>query len=248
MIDALQVAKDTGMGGRINTMMQTCFFAISGVLPREEAIERIKYAIKKTYGKRGEAVVQKNFAAVDAALDHLDEVTVPAAVTSTIELPAACSRRSPGICAERARRDDRRRRRRPAGQRHAGRRHLSHRHGAMGEAQHRARDPGLGRGPLHPVRQVRAGLPARRDPRQGLRVRQARRRARDASRSPPARWKECADKKYTLQVAPEDCTGCELCVEVCPVKSKSDTSEEGAQHGRRKPPCASRSGRTGTSS
>ena len=67
------------MGGRINTIMQTCFFAISGVLPREEAIAAIKYAIKKTYGKRGETVVQKNFAAVDAALSHLHEVNVPAA-------------------------------------------------------------------------------------------------------------------------------------------------------------------------
>ena len=59
------------MGNRINTVMQTCFFAISGVLPREEAIEQIKKSIKKTYGKRGEAVVQKNFAAVDATLAHL---------------------------------------------------------------------------------------------------------------------------------------------------------------------------------
>ena len=58
------------MGGRINTIMQTCFFAISGVLPRDEAIAAIKHAIEKTYGKRGEAVVQKNFAAVDAALCH----------------------------------------------------------------------------------------------------------------------------------------------------------------------------------
>ena len=66
MIDAYQVAQDTGMGGRINTIMQTCFFAISGILPREEAIEQIKKAIKKTYGKRGEAVVKKNFEAVDA--------------------------------------------------------------------------------------------------------------------------------------------------------------------------------------
>src|SRR5262249_9725510 len=64
VIDGYAVAEKTGMGARINTIMQTCFFAISGVLPREEAIERIKYAIKKTYGKRGEAVVQKNFAAV----------------------------------------------------------------------------------------------------------------------------------------------------------------------------------------
>ena len=69
MIDGYEVAKETGMGGRINTIMQTCFFAISGVLPREEAIAAIKHAIEKTYGKRGEAVVQKNFAAVDAALE-----------------------------------------------------------------------------------------------------------------------------------------------------------------------------------
>ena len=69
VIDGYEVAQDTGMGGRINTIMQTCFFAISGVLPREEAIAAIKHAIKKTYGKRGEAVVQKNFAAVDAALE-----------------------------------------------------------------------------------------------------------------------------------------------------------------------------------
>ena len=75
---ATRSRSDTGMGRRINTIMQTCFFAISGVLPREEAIAAIKNAIEKTYGKRGEAVVQKNFAAVDAALAHLHEVTVPA--------------------------------------------------------------------------------------------------------------------------------------------------------------------------
>ena len=69
VIDGYEVAKKTGMGGRVNTIMQTCFFAISGVLPRDEAIDAIKHAIEKTYGKRGEAVVQKNFAAVDAALE-----------------------------------------------------------------------------------------------------------------------------------------------------------------------------------
>src|SRR5947209_1469635 len=68
VIDGYKVAREAGMGSRINTIMQTCFFAISGVLPRDEAIEQIKKAVKKTYGKRGEAVVQKNFAAVDAAL------------------------------------------------------------------------------------------------------------------------------------------------------------------------------------
>ena len=75
-----QVANDTGMGGRINTIMQTCFFAISGILPREEAIEQIKKSIKKSYSKRGEAVVQRNYQAVDATLQNLHEVKVPVEV------------------------------------------------------------------------------------------------------------------------------------------------------------------------
>src|SRR5262249_40059089 len=72
-INAYAVAKEKQLGNRINTIMQTCFFAISGVLPREEAIDKIKDSIKKTYGKRGEPVVRQNFAAVDAALAHLHE-------------------------------------------------------------------------------------------------------------------------------------------------------------------------------
>ena len=72
------------MGGRVNTIMQTCFFAISGILPREQAIEEIKKSIKKTYGKRGDAVVQRNFAAVDSTLENLHEVNHPSTVTSTI--------------------------------------------------------------------------------------------------------------------------------------------------------------------
>jgi len=84
VIDAYEVARKTGMGGRINTIMQTCFFAISGVLPREEAIEQIKKAIRKTYGKRGEAVVQKNFEAVDMTLEYLHEMKVPDKVTSKL--------------------------------------------------------------------------------------------------------------------------------------------------------------------
>ena len=83
VIDAFNVAKATGMGARINTIMQTCFFALSGVLPREEAIEQIKYTIKKTYGRKGEEVVKKNIAAVDQTLANLFEVKVPAQVTST---------------------------------------------------------------------------------------------------------------------------------------------------------------------
>ena len=85
VIDGYSVAHDAGMGNRINTIMQTCFFAISGVLPREEAIIQIKQAIKKTYGKRGDVVLQ-NYAAVDAALAHLHQVTLPEHVSATFDL------------------------------------------------------------------------------------------------------------------------------------------------------------------
>ena len=86
VIDAYKVARAAGMGQRINTVMQTCFFAISGVLPREQAIEQIKYTIKKTYAKKGEEIVQKNFAAVDQSLANLFEVTVPTEVTAKVHL------------------------------------------------------------------------------------------------------------------------------------------------------------------
>src|SRR5437660_4120608 len=86
VIDGNAVAQQVGMGNRVNTIMQTCFFALSGVLPRDQAIAAIKHAIEKTYGKRGEAVVQRNFDAVDAALAHLYAVKVPSTVTSTLEL------------------------------------------------------------------------------------------------------------------------------------------------------------------
>ncbi|OUC07916.1 pyruvate-flavodoxin oxidoreductase, partial [Litorilinea aerophila] len=95
VIDAYKVAAELGLGVRINTIMQTCFFAISGVLPREEAIAQIKQAIRKTYGKRGEVIVRKNFAAVDAALAHLHQVSVPDRATSTIEMPPVVPEEAP---------------------------------------------------------------------------------------------------------------------------------------------------------
>src|SRR6516165_2242013 len=95
VIDGYSVARAAGMGSRINTIMQTCFFAISGVLPHEEAIPAIKKAIFDTYGKRGEAVVQKNYAAVDQALAHLHEVKVPEKVTAVFDMLPAVSTRAP---------------------------------------------------------------------------------------------------------------------------------------------------------
>jgi pyruvate-ferredoxin/flavodoxin oxidoreductase len=85
VIDASKVAREVGLGARVNTVLQTCFFAISGVLPREAAIRHIKEAIRKTYAHKGEAVIRKNYAAVDGTLAHLQEVQVPAIVTSRLD-------------------------------------------------------------------------------------------------------------------------------------------------------------------
>ena len=144
VIDGYTVAREAGMGTRINTIMQTCFFAISGVLPREEAIAQIKKAIKKTYGKRGEAVVQKNFEAVDAALAHLHKVELPTAASSNFDLIPSHLRQRSGIRTQRARRNRSRSRRSASGQRHSCRRRISHGHLAVGKAQHRAVHSGLG--------------------------------------------------------------------------------------------------------
>ncbi len=95
VIDASRVAQSAGMGTRINTIMQTCFFALSGVLPREEAIERIKSAIKKSYDRKGDEAIQKNFRAVDAALDHLHEVKVPEQASSEREFPPSVPASAP---------------------------------------------------------------------------------------------------------------------------------------------------------
>ncbi|MCW8844252.1 MAG: pyruvate:ferredoxin (flavodoxin) oxidoreductase [Gammaproteobacteria bacterium] len=89
VIDAARVAQSAGMGTRINTIMQTCFFALSGVLPRDEAIGKIKQAIEKTYARKGDEAISKNFRAVDAALDYLHEVPIPAAESNAREFPLA---------------------------------------------------------------------------------------------------------------------------------------------------------------
>jgi pyruvate-ferredoxin/flavodoxin oxidoreductase len=215
------VAKVTGMGGRINTIMQTCFFAISGVLPREEAIAAIKYAIKKTYGKRGDTVVQKNYAAVDASLSHLQEVKVPDNVTSSFDLrppvPAAAPAFVRDVLAQiiAGNGDDL-----PVS--------------AMpidgtfptATAQWEKRNIALEIPVWDEALCIQCGKCVLVCPHAVIRA-----KVYDDSylgnapagfKAVPARWKDMKDRKYTLQVAPEDCTGCTLCVEVCPVKNKSE--------------------------
>ena len=221
VIDAVKVAQGAGMGGRINTVMQTCFFAISGVLPRDEAIAAIKRSIEKTYGKRGEAVVKKNFAAVDAALDHLHEVTVPGQVTSSFDIRPAVPAEAPEFVQRVSARII-------AGEGDSLPVSAMPIDGTFpsGTAQWEKRnialeipvwDEGLciqcGKCVLvcpHSVIRAKVYDPA------------ALAGAPPAFKSVPARWKDFKELRYSLQVAPEDCTGCTLCVQVCPVKSKSE--------------------------
>ena len=225
VIDAVKVARDAGMGGRINTVMQTCFFAISGILPREEAIHAIKHAIEKTYGKRGEAVVQKNFAAVDHALSHLSEVKVPDQASSTFDLQRAVPEQAPEFVQNVLAKiiagegDDL-----PVSAMPVDGTFPS------ATAQWEKRNIALeipvwdkeiciqcGKCILvcpHAVIRSKVYDPALLN------------MAPPTFKSAAARWKEFKDLKYTLQVAPEDCTGCTLCVQVCPVKSKSEVKHK----------------------
>jgi pyruvate-ferredoxin/flavodoxin oxidoreductase len=225
VIDGYKVAREAGMGSRINTIMQTCFFAISGVLPREEAIAQIKKSIQKTYGKRGEAVVQKNFAAVDAALAHLKRVELPAAATSSFDLAGAFSSKAPKFV-----------------------------HDVLGKIAEGKGDlipvsaiPAGGAFPSGTAKWekrniaqfipvwdkdlcIQCGKCVMVCPHAVIRAKiyapELGDKAPAAFKWAKPKWRGMEDQRYTLQVAPEDCTGCALCVETCPVKNKSDASKK----------------------
>jgi pyruvate-ferredoxin/flavodoxin oxidoreductase len=225
LIDAYKVARETGMGNRINTIMQTCFFAISGVLPREQAIEAIKNSIRETYGKRGEAVVAKNFVAVDHTLSHLQQVAVPSTATSGLRVLPPVPERAPGFVRD------------VIGPMIAGR----------GDALPVSAMPIDGTFPtgtaMWEKRNIAQQIPVWDEqlciqcgkcvlvcPHAVIRA-----KVYDASllgtapagfKSEKPRWREFETLRYTLQVSPEDCTGCELCVEVCPAKSKSEAKHK----------------------
>ena len=222
VIDGYTVAKETGMGGRINTIMQTCFFAISGVLPRDEAIAAIKHAIEKTYGKRGEAIVKKNFAAVDAALDHLHEVQVPNRVTSTFDLRPPVPDEAPDFVQTTLARII-------AGEGDAVPVSAMPVDGTFptGTTQYEKRNIALEIPVWDEAICIQCGKCVLVCPHAVIRAKvyspELLAGAPATFRSSPARWREFKDQVYTLQVAPEDCTGCRLCVEVCPVKNKQET-------------------------
>ena len=217
------------MGTRINTIMQTCFFAISGVLPRDagDRADQARDREDLQEARRRRRPAQLRGRGRDARPPPRGD----GAGVGDRDAPSAADRPRRGARFRQARhRGHARQPGRPAaGQRVPGRRHVADRHGAVGEAEHRHRDSGLGRGALHPVQQVRAGLPARGDPRQGL-------RSRPRSPGAPATFKSVPYKgpdftgQYTVQVAPEDCTGCSLCVMMCPAKDKAQPAPQGDRH------------------
>jgi pyruvate-ferredoxin/flavodoxin oxidoreductase len=225
VIDAVKVAQAAGMGGRINTVMQTCFFAISGILPRDEAIGAIKHAIEKTYGKRGEAVVQKNFAAVDQSLSNLHEVRVPDRVSSSFDMRRPVPEEAPEFVQKVLAKmitnegDDL-----PVSAMPVDGTFPS------ATAQWEKRNIALDIPVWDEEICIQCGKCILVCPHAVIRAKIYDSRLLEGApatfKSTAARWKEFKELKYTLQIAPEDCTGCTLCVQVCPVKSKSEAKHK----------------------
>lgn len=220
VIDAYKVAADLQLGNRINTIMQTCFFAISNVLPREEAIDQIKQAIRKSYGKRGEVIVRKNFAAVDATLAHLYEVSVPTQVTSTLQMPPVVPVAAPPFVQTvtakmMANQGDQL----PVSALPVDGTYPS------GTTQWEKRNIAQEVPVWEPDLCIQCGKCVLVCPHAVIRAKVVEpselENAPEGFKTSDARWRELAGKQYTLQVAVEDCTGCGLCVEICPAKDKS---------------------------
>jgi pyruvate-ferredoxin/flavodoxin oxidoreductase len=226
IIDGVKVARETGMGRRVNTIMQTAFFAISGILPQDEAIVKIKHSIEKTFSKKGDDIVQMNYNAVDKTIENLHLVDIPKSITSNIELSAIVPDQAPNFVKEvsammMAGKGDQLPVSKipcdgtyPTGTTQWEKRNIAHDIPVW--------DPDVciqcGKCSMicpHAVIRIKAydedvlkGAPA-------------------TFKSTKARGKEFNPTTgYTIQVAPEDCTGCELCVEICPAKNKEDTSKK----------------------
>ena len=221
VIDATRVAREAGMGKRTNTVMQACFFALSGVLPREEAIQQIKKAIEKTYKSKGQDVVDQNFVAVDAALDHLHEVTVPARANSARPLDDVVPAHAPQFVREvtaqmmRGHGDELPVSAMPVD-------------GTYPSATSRYEKGNVsGRVPLwEPDLCIQCGNCTFVCPHSVIRAKfyheSSLKKAPDSFPSAPISARGFPETRYSLQVYLEDCTGCTLCVDACPVKSPND--------------------------
>ncbi len=219
VIDAYKVARENDMGVRINTIMQTCFFAISGILPREEAIEKIKQAIRKTYGRKGEDVVRKNFEAVDSTLANLHEVSYPDRLTADHDVSSPVPDEAPDFVKRVTAAIIRKK----------------------GDAVPVSAMPADGTWPSATTRWEKRNIALEVPvwnpgaclqcavcslvcPHAAIRVKvfdqASAGNAPEGFRSVDARGAEFEGMKWTVQAAPEDCTGCGACVNACPGKDR----------------------------
>jgi len=234
VIDASKAARDAGLGGRINTVLQTCFFALSGVLPRDEAIRRIKQSIEKTYGIKGADVVRSNFAAVDQALAHLFEVAVPGAASSAFDRPPVVPAQAPAFVHE------------VTAPMMLG----------LGDALRVGQLPADGTFPSgtaafekrnisddvavwEPDLCIQCGQCGFACPHSVIRARYYGERELDGSpvdfKSAPVNARGNPDVRFSLQVYVEDCTGCGICVEVCPAHSPREPGVKAINLGAKAP-------------
>ncbi|ODH01430.1 pyruvate:ferredoxin (flavodoxin) oxidoreductase [Nostoc sp. KVJ20] len=233
VINASQVARESGMGGRINTIMQVCFFALAGVLPQEEAIAKIKQAIDKTYGKKGVEVVRMNLQAVDNTLDNLHKVNIPQTINnpkSKIVRLSAAEVQNPKLldsAPEFVREvlgkimvwegDDLPVSTLPVDGTFP-----------VGTAKWEKRNVAEEIPVWEPDVCVQCGKCVMVCPHSAIRAKAYQAdelvNAPETFKSTGAKDKDFANQKFTIQVAPEDCTGCTICVNICPAKNKSESS------------------------
>ena len=225
VIDAAKVARDSGMGTRTNTIMQTSFFAISGVMPRDKAIEKIKYSIRKTYGKKGEEIVRKNFEAVDYTVANLQEVKVPERATSVIEMLRVVPTEAPEFVQKvtammMAGRGDEL----PVSALPIDGTYPS------GTTKWEKRNISQFVPVWEPEICIQCGNCSFVCPhgviRSKLYDKSLLADAPGGFMSTPIEARGFPDTRFTLQIYAEDCTGCTLCVEVCPAKSKEETGKK----------------------
>lgn len=224
-INAGEIARKTEMGSRINTIMQTCFFALSQVLPREKAIEAIKESIQKTYGRRGADIVQRNLAAVDATLANLHKIDVPEKATSQLPLRPPVPEAAPEFVKKvlapmMINEGDKL----PVS--------LLPIDGTFptGTAQWEKRNIAMEIPVWDPETCIQCGKCSLACPHAVIRAKvydaEYLKTAPETFKSTNAKWKDWPDKRFTIQVSPEDCTGCGVCVMACPARNRVDKEKK----------------------